>query len=251
MATDKKGFVLYADLIHTVSKMPDDKAGELLKHILAYVNDENPETEDLIIQLTFEPIKQQLKRDLIKYQDKKESLSLSGRIGNLKRWNLDLYEDYKKEIYTLKGAESIAEGRKLSPPDDLPSPPIAEIAVKDTVSVTVKDTVKDNKETIKGIYEFFNIERKDLPEATKLNDSRKKLIKNRLEEYDEDTIKKVILKASNNNFLNGNETKFRANFDWIFNKTNFLKILEGNYENEKSNFGKDKPAFKLNTNRPT
>jgi len=71
MATDKKGFVLYADLIHTVSKMPDDKAGELLKHILAYVNDENPETEDLIIQLTFEPIKQQLKRDLIKYQDKK------------------------------------------------------------------------------------------------------------------------------------------------------------------------------------
>ena len=108
-----------------------------------------------------------------------------------------------------------------------------------------------NKETIKGIYEFFNLERKDLPQAIKLNDSRKKLIKNRLEEYDEDTIKKVILKASNNNFLNGNETKFRANFDWIFNKANFLKILEGNYENEKTNFGKDKPAFKLNTNRPT
>jgi hypothetical protein len=253
MATDKKGFVLYADLIHTVSKMPDDKAGELLKHILSYVNDENPETDDLIIQLTFEPIKQQLKRDLIKYKDKKESLSLSGRIGNLKRWNLDLYQDYKKEIYTLRGAESIAEGRKLSPPDDSLSPPIANIAVTDTVSVTVKDTVtvKDSKETIKGIYEFFNLERKDLPEAIKLNDSRKKLIKCRLEEYDQDTIKKVILKARDNNFLSGKETNFKANFDWIFNKTNFLKILEGNYENEKTNFGKDKPAFKLKTNRPT
>jgi hypothetical protein len=107
-----------------------------------------------------------------------------------------------------------------------------------------------NKETIKGVYEFFNLERKDLPEAIKLNDSRKKLIKCRLEEYDQDTIKKVILKARDNNFLSGKETSFKANFDWIFNKTNFLKILEGNYENEKTNFGKDKPAFKLKTNRP-
>ena len=41
MAENKKSFVLYTDLIHTVSKMPNDKAGELFKHILMYVNDEN------------------------------------------------------------------------------------------------------------------------------------------------------------------------------------------------------------------
>lgn len=59
MAKDKKSFLLYCDLIHTVSKMPNDKAGELFKHILLYVNDENPANDDLIIQLTFEPIKQE------------------------------------------------------------------------------------------------------------------------------------------------------------------------------------------------
>ena len=43
------------------------------------LNDKNPETEDLIIQLTFEPIKQQLKRDLKKYEDKKKQWSEAGK----------------------------------------------------------------------------------------------------------------------------------------------------------------------------
>jgi hypothetical protein len=83
MAKDKKSFLLYADLLHTVSKMPTEKAGELFLHILKYVNDENPITEDLIIQLTFEPIKQSLKRDLDKYN----KTCLRNSENALKRWN--------------------------------------------------------------------------------------------------------------------------------------------------------------------
>lgn len=81
---EKKSFVLYCDLIHTIEKMPDDKAGELFKHILKYVNDEDPQTDDLIINLTFEPIKQQLKRDLIKWGSIKVYRSESGRLGGIK-----------------------------------------------------------------------------------------------------------------------------------------------------------------------
>jgi uncharacterized phage protein (TIGR02220 family) len=79
MATDKKSFVLYADLIHTIEKMPNDKAGELFKHILMYVNDRKPITEDLLIQLTFEPIKQQFKRDLVKWEKTIEGRSAAGK----------------------------------------------------------------------------------------------------------------------------------------------------------------------------
>ena len=74
MAENKKSFLLYCDLIHTVEKMPIEKAGELFMHILKYVNDTNPITNDLIIQLTFEPIKQALKRDLDKWGLSKTSL---------------------------------------------------------------------------------------------------------------------------------------------------------------------------------
>lgn len=83
MAENKKSFLLYCDLIHTVKKMPKEKAGELFMHILEYVNDLEPNTDDLIIQLTFEPIRQSLKRDLEKY----ERIRLKNKENADKRWN--------------------------------------------------------------------------------------------------------------------------------------------------------------------
>ena len=82
MAEDKNGFLLYKDLIKTVQKLPKDKAGELFMHILKYVNDEEPETDDLLIEVAFEPVKQKLKRDLKKYEETKEK----NRENANKRW---------------------------------------------------------------------------------------------------------------------------------------------------------------------
>lgn len=86
MAKDKSSFLLYCDLIHTIEKMPDEKAGQLIKHILRYVNDQNPKTDDLIIQLTFEPIKQRLKRDLKEWESKRNKRSEAGKKGMKNRW---------------------------------------------------------------------------------------------------------------------------------------------------------------------
>jgi hypothetical protein len=119
MAEDKKGFVLYADLIHTLGKMPDDKAGELFKHILSYVNDQDPVTDDLIIQLTFEPIKQQLKRDLKKYDEIK-----------LKR------SDAGKESARLKALKKKQQDKQKSTS--------VESVQQDSTNPTVIDTVNDN-----------------------------------------------------------------------------------------------------------
>ena len=143
MAEDKKGFILYADQKELFEQLPNDKAGELIKHIYKYVNDEDPKTDDILINLAFTSIKQQLKRDLKKFKEKIDKKSISGREGNLKRWNLDIYKLYKDGTYTLKDAENIANGRKVSHSDKVPSQSIANIAVKDTVNVTVIDTVKE------------------------------------------------------------------------------------------------------------
>lgn len=137
MAEDKKGFLLYADLIHTIEKMPNEKAGELFKHVLRYVNDLNPISDDLIIDLTFEPIKQQLKRDLIKFEKSKDEKSISGRIGNLKRWHLDLYDKFIAKELTIEECEVIANSRKVSQPDKMQSQTVAKIAVNDNVNVNV------------------------------------------------------------------------------------------------------------------
>ena len=80
MANGKKSFVLYTDVHFTVQKLTDEQAGKLFKHILSYVNDENPVIDDLILQIAFEPIKQSLKRDLKRY----EAMCLKNRINGVK-----------------------------------------------------------------------------------------------------------------------------------------------------------------------
>jgi len=82
MAENKKSFILYADLIHTISKTPDDVAGRLFKTILEYVNDNNPKIEnDLLLEVLFEPIKQTLKRDLLRYEEFRNKQSENGKKG--------------------------------------------------------------------------------------------------------------------------------------------------------------------------
>jgi hypothetical protein len=85
MAYNKKGFVLYADQRSIVDMLPNEKAGELLKHIFAYVNDENPISADPLINLAFEPIKLQLKRDLKRWEDTRSQRSKAGQISAEKR----------------------------------------------------------------------------------------------------------------------------------------------------------------------
>lgn len=81
MAKDKNSFVLYCDLIHTVRKLRKEDAGDLFLHILEYVNDNNPTTENPIVDIAFEPIKQSLKRDLKKYEERAERSRENGKKG--------------------------------------------------------------------------------------------------------------------------------------------------------------------------
>jgi hypothetical protein len=81
MAENKKSFILYTDQSGVFNQLPDEIAGKLIKHIFAYVNDENPISDDLIINIAFEPIKQSLKRDLKRYEQYVEKQAVNGAKG--------------------------------------------------------------------------------------------------------------------------------------------------------------------------
>lgn len=88
MATGKKSFLLYCDIIHTIEQLTDAEAGELFKHILKYVNDQNPVAPSLITRIAFEPIKQSLKRDLDRY----ESICKRNSDNAKKRWDATAFD---------------------------------------------------------------------------------------------------------------------------------------------------------------
>lgn len=102
MAKDKNSFLLYCDIIHTVEKLDDVQAGKLFKHLLKYVNDQEPTPENALVEIAFEPIKQSLKRDLIKYEGIRER----NRENANKRWNATASDRIPKVPNDTKNADS-------------------------------------------------------------------------------------------------------------------------------------------------
>jgi hypothetical protein len=135
MAKDKKSFVLYVDLIHTVNQLTSEKAGDLFKHILSYVNDEKPETDDIILKIAFEPIKQQLKRDLNKWDGIRKKRSQAGKASANKR------KQNSTKLTNVKSVEQIATKSTVN--------------VNDNVNVNVNvNSLKKDKKFDKALIEF-------------------------------------------------------------------------------------------------
>jgi hypothetical protein len=187
MAENKKSFILYCDIVKTVEKLPNEVAGELFKHLLDYVNDKDPKTDNLLVEIAFEPIKQQLKRDLEKYEGSKVSRSDNGKLGNLKRWNKDLYDKVVSKKITIKEAKDIANSRKSSHSDKTnrtPSQEVANVAVNDTVTVTVNDNdinISLLEEKVSKVIDRFKETNYDAKERSFKTDKENLII--RLEEF--------------------------------------------------------------------
>ena len=125
MAAGKKSFVLYSDYKDVFSELSDKDAGQLIKHIFSYVNDENPVTENPLVKLSFIPIKNQLKRDLKDWDETRQKRSEAGKAGMAKRW----HNDDKQPITN----------------DNTVIDPITKITVNGTVNVNDNVTVTDRE----------------------------------------------------------------------------------------------------------
>ncbi|MEZ7716383.1 helix-turn-helix domain-containing protein [Leptotrichia wadei] len=93
---------------------------------------------------------------------------------------------------------------------------------------------------VKIAYEF-DLSGKQL----KITNNRKRAINNLLKEYSLEEMLKAMRKIRTSNFLQGNnKTGWQISFDWFTNKSNFLKVLEGNYDDKEniSNSKKEKKS---------
>lgn len=130
MAKDKKSVLLYCDIIHTVEELDDVDAGLLFKHYLRYINDQNPEPPSKLIKIVFEPIKQNLKRDLRKWEEKSQRNKEIAIEGWHKRKNANACERTKADAKHADIDTVIVTDTDTD-------------KVTDTVTVTDKVTVTD------------------------------------------------------------------------------------------------------------
>jgi len=128
MAKDKKSFIAYSDWRDTFDQLPDEDAGKLIKHIFAYVNDENPESDSVLIKAVFAQIKNTLKRDLEKWDKQLEQRRKAGKKS--------------AEIRATKSNErsTSVKTRRRNSTDSV------SVSVSDSVNVSVNDNVNKLKD---------------------------------------------------------------------------------------------------------
>jgi hypothetical protein len=80
-----------------------------------------------------------------------------------------------------------------------------------------------------------------LPKVIRLNDKRRKHLAARWNESPEqkslDFWASYFRSVAASDFLTGKTSRWSANFDWLVNPTNILKVREGNYRNREDKSG--------------
>lgn len=150
MAKEKNSFLLYCDIIHTVEKLDDVQAGKLFKHLLKYVNDQNPTPENALIEIAFEPIKQSLKRDLIKYETIRERNSENAK----KRWNATASDRIPKVPNNTKNADSDSVSDSVISKDIYRSFAHLSISVNEVDKLLEKYSINQIDETLDAIENY-------------------------------------------------------------------------------------------------
>lgn len=94
-------------------------------------------------------------------------------------------------------------------------------------------TEKKESVTCQKVVDSFNKTCTSLPQVRSLTDKRKRAIKLILKKYSLKKLEMVFKKVEESSFLNGSSDKWSgATFDWLLKESNFIKVLEGNYDDK-------------------
>lgn len=96
--------------------------------------------------------------------------------------------------------------------------------------VMAKDSVK-SEDVQKVINEWNKLQEFGISPVIRMTPSRMKMLKARIREYGADKVLEAIEKTKKSDFLMGRKKDFAIDFGWFIRPNNFLKILEGKYDN--------------------
>ena len=112
-------------------------------------------------------------------------------------------------------------------------------------NIHVKNEFSQSCEKIKNNWLKIAHEYKLSGTQLKITEKRKRVINNLLKEYSAEEVLQAMEKVHTSSFLQGNnKTGWQISFDWFINKSNFLKVLEGNYDDKVNinNYKKEKKS---------
>ena len=232
----KKSIIIYADCIAILEELTYEQAGRLFKAILSYVNDE-PVTEtedDPAIKMAFKVLKTQIDRDAEKYDEicKKRSEAGKRHKGN----QYTRLDELKKKVEQM---EQKFQTGTTGTDSDSDSENDSELSNDNNIILAPYGASSSHDDPINfdGLVIFFNSTMQKynsvICQIKDIKGKRRDAVRARSRERGKKSLAIVFENAAKSDFLNGkNDRGFIANFDWLVRPNNFIKVLEGNYNNE-------------------
>lgn len=158
----------------------------------------------------------------------------------------DRKKAYRQRIANEKNALLLEEKTDKCPDKCLKKadkrPPEIEIEIRDRdreIEIELDNSISKDilvPKNLVPIQEAWNS--LNLSKVRDIKGNRLKMLNARIKEHGIDGILEAIENVSHSSFLKGqNKTSWTIAFDWFVKPNNFIKVLEGNYENKASNKG--------------
>jgi len=213
MSSKKKSFLLHIDSLDILDDLTNGQAGVLFKAIKAYQhNEEFP--LDSVVKIAFSPFKNQFFRDDEKYTETCKRRAVAGSKG---------------------GKQKVANASKCKQE-------LANVADTNNKNKNKTNNKNDNysKDICQLITDEYNDKLSELGQVKVLSDKRKAHLKACIKQFKNtdhnfenvETWSRLFNYISTSDFLMGRKSEWSASFDFIINKSNLLKIVEGQYDNK-------------------
>lgn len=149
--------------------------------------------------------------------------------------NTNTYTNTYTYTYTHTPTESVPDTEEVEDFNISEKNKLYSDTVHDTSTDTLPDTAKQPQSNWKTqIMNEWNKLDGNIPKIQSLNPGtdRYKMLKARISEYSLDDVLKAIKTIDNSRFLKGYISTWNATFDWFVKPSNFVKVLEGTYDDK-------------------
>lgn len=235
MTKDKvKGMLISVDIRQQVELLTDEEAGVLIKALLAYADEGTPfSTDNRVLAVVFAGVRAQLDTAAERYASKCEK----NKATALERERRKREQEHEREqtCTNVDEREQTCTNSTNKIKENISNK-------KSTLTGTQKSSgdgaIAPHSASVdpNAFVRYFNAQLQAqgaiIKQVRNITAQRKSAIEARARENGKKALQMVADKAAVSDFLNGkNDRGWLATFDWIMKPNNFVKVLEGNFDN--------------------
>ena len=214
----RKSFLVYYDMIEQLDVLTDVEVGMLFRAVVLFAKEGViPKFDDKALTVLFLGMKSQIERDAQKYQERCDK----NRNAANNRWRKENNLSPQQSKTDANAYNCMQTDADIDKDTDIDKENVSS-SDKDISNIDYKKVIDWYNNTVKPI---------GLPTIMNMNNKRITLFEKIITEYGRNSLIKAFEMVKRSSYLRGDTNRhIKMSFDWLFTEDNYVKVLEGKYD---------------------